>query len=77
MALYDSRSDLVSRLTDIRAAIAKARTAQSYGTGISTTQRANFRALLDEEKWVLQQINQIDMASGGGTANRVEFNDAS
>jgi len=75
MALYDSRADLVTRLTDIRAAISKARTAQSYGTGISNTQRANIRALMDEEKWVLKQIMWIDNVSSGGSANKVEFGD--
>ena len=75
MTLYDSRADLVTRLSDIRTAISKARTAQSYGTGISNTQRANFRALLEEEKWVLKQIMWIDNVSSGATANKVEFGD--
>jgi len=76
MTLYDSRVDLITRLTEIRAALSKVRSAQRYGSGQTYTQRADYKALLEEEKFVLGQIQQIDNATGGGAINRVEFNNA-
>jgi hypothetical protein len=70
---YDSRATLITRLTDVRSAITKARTAQQAGTADSNVQRANLKQLLDEEKWVLQQIAAVDASSEGGFSNRVQF----
>lgn len=77
MSLYDSRADLVTRLTEIREALSKVRSAQRYGSGPTYTQRADYKSLLEEERFVLSQIQQIDNATGGGAVNRVEFNNAS
>lgn len=74
--MYDSRATLVTRLTEIRAAIAKVRTSQYYTVGKSSNQRANYKALLEEEKYVLDQINVIDNSATGGATNRVRFNNA-
>lgn len=60
---YDSRATLVARLTDIRDAIEKVRNAQSYGIEDKTLTRANLRALLEEEKMVLEKIELIDDAA--------------
>jgi len=74
---YDSRADLVARLAEIRAEITKARKAQSYAIGANdiTVTRTNLRLLLEEEKWVLDQIQQSDAVTGtsGGRLNRVQF----
>lgn len=70
---YDSKATLVSRLTTVRAAIDKARSTQSFTVETNTIARANFRALLEEEKWLLDQIQQSDATSTGGMSNRVQF----
>lgn len=70
---YDSKATLETRLTDIRAAIAKARTAQQAGTADSNVQRANLAQLLAEERWVLAEIAKVDAQSSGGLANQVTF----
>lgn len=69
---YDSRATLVERLTEIRAAISKARTAVSYGTGGRSLSRPGLNQLLDEEKMVLAKIEAIDRASDGAF-NKVKF----
>ena len=68
---YDSRATLVSRLTDIRTALAKAREAESYGIGSRKLQR-NYQNLLDEEQTVLAKIEAIDRHTDG-LANKVTF----
>lgn len=70
---YDSKSDLEVRLAEIRLAISVARKAQTIGAGESTLTRGNLKTLLDEERWVLSQINAIDAQSSGGGGNRVQF----
>lgn len=70
---YDSKSDLEVRLAEIRLAIAVARKAQTIGAGESTLTRGNLKTLLDEERWVLGQINSIDAQSTGGGSNRIQF----
>ena len=70
---YDSRATLVSRLTEIRTAIEKTRTAQAYetGSGMSTT-RARLKELLAEEAMILEKIEAIDRYSDG-FFNKVKF----
>jgi hypothetical protein len=70
---YDSKSDLEVRLAEIRLAIATARKAQTVGAGDNTLTRGNLKTLLDEERWVLSQINAIDAQSSGGGSNRIQF----
>lgn len=74
---YDSKADLVTRLAEIRTEITKARQVASYGIGSNelTVTRTNLRLLLEEERWVLDQIKQCDAVSGtsGGQSNRVQF----
>jgi len=70
---YDSKATLVARLAIVRASITTARNAQSYGIEGNTVTKANLRALLDEEKWLLRQIQECDAASTGGASNRVSF----
>lgn len=72
---YDTKADLETRLTEIRAEITKARKAQSYGIGSNeiTVTRGSLKLLLDEERWVLSQIKECDAASAGGASNRVQF----
>lgn len=75
---YDSRATLVARLTSIRSALDKARTAISYGTsGGNTLSRPSLQALLAEEQYVLKQIEQIDAGTSGGIWNRVRFEEVS
>lgn len=76
--MYDTKADLEVRLAEIRVEIAKARKIQSYGIGTGneiTVTRTNLRSLLEEERWVLDQIKQADAISGnsGGASNRVQF----
>jgi hypothetical protein len=71
--MYDSKATLEARLAEIRAAIAKARSAQSIGSGDNTLSRGDLRTLLDEERWVISQINSINAQNSGGGANRVQF----
>lgn len=71
--MYDSKATLEARLTEIRSAIAKARTAQSAGIADNTVTRANLKSLLDEERWVLQQLNALTLQTSGGGANRIQF----
>lgn len=72
---YDTKADLELRLAEIRLEIAKARKTQSYGIGSEVTvTRGNLKSLLEEEQWVLGQINAIDAAgSTGGACNRIQF----
>lgn len=71
---YDSRDDLSIRLAEIRLEIAKARKVQSYSVGQDlNVVRGQLKTLLDEEKWVLSQIDKIDASSTGGACNRVSF----
>lgn len=71
---YDSKADLEVRLAEIRLAIAVARKAQVIGAGDNTLSRGNLKTLLDEERYVLGQINAIDaQSSASGTSNRVSF----
>lgn len=75
---YDSRATLVARLTSIRSALDKARTAISYGTsGGNTLSRPSLKSLLEEEQYVLKQIEQIDAGSTGGIWNRAKFTEVS
>jgi hypothetical protein len=69
---YDSRETLVTRLTAIRTAIANARNAETYGIGDRSLKRPNLKALLDEEKIILDKIESIDRYSSG-FANKVKF----
>lgn len=74
---YDSKADLEVRLSEIRVEIAKARKVLSYSLGSSevTVTRTNLRSLLDEERWVLDQIAKADSVSGnsGGISSRIRF----
>jgi hypothetical protein len=70
---YDSKADLEVRLAEIRLAIARARKAQSVASGDNSLNRGNLKTLLDEERWVLSQINAVDAVNSGGGANRVQF----
>lgn len=70
---YDSRSDLITRLTSIRTAIDAARIAESYGIGDRTLRRSPLKALLDEERQILNRIEAIDATSSGGNIARVQF----
>ena len=70
---YDSRSDLVTRLTAVRDAISKARIQQSYDSGEGMSMRGNLRTLLDEERDILRRIEILDSYDRGGTANKVQF----
>lgn|GEM_PF-1714181 len=71
---YDSRSDLATRLTTVRADIAKARKAQVAATGLGmSVTRGQLAALYEEEKWLLKQIYAIDSQSAGGFSNRAKF----
>lgn len=69
---YDSRATLVTRLTTIRTAIDNARTAETYGIGDRNLKRPNLAALLEEEKMVLEKIEQTDRYSSG-FGNKVKF----
>lgn len=69
---YDSRATLVTRLTAIRTAIDSARSAESYGIGDRNLKRPNLKALLEEEKQILDKIEQIDRYSSG-FGNKVKF----
>ena len=70
---YDSKATLEARLTEIRAAISKAREAVSYSTsGGNSLTRSTLKQLLEEEKMVLSKIEAIDQASNG-FANKVKF----
>jgi len=72
--MYDSRADLVTQLTAVRAAITKVLSAQAYGTSADiTVQRANLKTLQDRERFLLKQIEIIDSTSTGGPFNRVQF----
>jgi hypothetical protein len=74
---YDSKADLIVRLAEIRVEIAKARRAMSVNSGGTELVRPRLKELIDEEKWVLSLIAQVDAAAGtdggGGTANKVQF----
>lgn len=69
---YDSRETLVTRLTAIRTAIDNARNAEAYGIGDRNLKRPNLKALLEEEKLVLDKIEAIDRYSSG-FCNKVKF----
>jgi len=69
---YDSRATLVTRLTAIRTAIDKNRTAQAYGSGQRNISRPKLTELLAEEARILERIEAIDNASGG-KFNKVQF----
>jgi len=76
--MYDSKETLEARLVEVRAAITKVRTSQAYQSGQMSLTRGNYKQLLDEEKWILEQINIIDAQNAttggvGGTANKVTF----
>lgn len=73
--MYDSKATLVTRLTDIRTELAKARKAISYSTGGGQSLTRSYQLLLQEEKTILEQINAIDSTSTGGIWNRAEFID--
>ncbi|MDD4950912.1 MAG: hypothetical protein PHV85_00030 [Desulfovibrionaceae bacterium] len=68
-----SRSDLVSRLTEVRAAITKARDGQTSSVDGTQITRASLRTLLDEEQGLLSMIRRIDAGAAGGNCNRVQF----
>lgn len=71
---FDSREDLAIRLAEVRLAIAKARKVQTYSVGQDlNVVRGQLKTLLDEEKWLLAQIDKLDAASTGGASNRVQF----
>jgi hypothetical protein len=75
---YDSKATLEARLIEVRAALTKVRTSQAYQSGQVSLTRGNYKQLLDEEQWILGQINLIDSqntSSGGigGTTNKVTF----
>lgn len=70
---YDSRSDLITRLTAVRDAISKARIQQSYDSGEGMSMRGSLRTLLEEEREILRRIEMLDAYSRGGTANKVKF----
>jgi len=64
---YDSRADLIARLAEVRAAITKARTAQSYNAGADmSVTRGLLKSLYEEEKWILSKLEAMDAASSGG-----------
>ncbi|MDX9788899.1 MAG: hypothetical protein RBT11_19135 [Desulfobacterales bacterium] len=71
---YDSRDDLSIRLAEVRVEIAKARKVQSYSVGQDlSVVRGQLKTLLDEEKWLLSQIDKIDATASGGASNKVRF----
>ena len=81
MATDQTVAEIDARLVEVRAAITKARTAQAYqaGGGQGVT-RGNLQALLEEEKWLLEQRSQAAAAesatSSGGSSyfsNKVQF----
>jgi hypothetical protein len=64
-----------AELTAVRAAITKALTAQSYGTGEMQLTRVDLTKLERREATCLEKIQQLSaQASGCGTANKVQFN---
>jgi len=69
---YDSRATLVTRLTAIRTAIDNARNAEAYGIGDRNLKRPNLKALLEEEKMIVDKIEAMDRYSSG-FANKVKF----
>lgn len=71
---YDTRAELVARLISIRTAIAKARTAESYGIGGDRSlKRPALKSLLEEEAMVEAKIEAMDAVSTGGIFNKVRF----
>ena len=71
--MYDSKATLEARLTEVREAIAKARKAQSYDEETHSVTRPSLKALLEEERWILSQIEAIENQKKGGIFNKVKF----
>jgi len=70
----DSRDDLVTRLTEVRAAITKARDARAVSSGDgSSVERQSLATLLAEEKDIMRRISRIDVSRTGGRANLAGF----
>jgi len=72
-------AEIDARLAEVRAAIAKARLAQSAtaGAGMSL-QRGTLKTLLEEEQWLLGERDKLEAgstASAGGMFNRARFQD--
>jgi hypothetical protein len=71
--MVDTREELLARLADVRAEIAKARKRQRYGIDDFQVSRAALQDLLDEERWVLEQIARLDARSRGGTRHKIRL----
>lgn len=71
--MYDSRTELETRLAAVRTEIAAARKRQRYGIDDFQVARADLKALLEEERWLLEQIARYDTLSKGGNRHKVRF----
>ena len=69
---YETRAQLVARLAKVDTALDKARTADSYNISDFGLKR-NIKALQEERKEIISQIDAIDSASTGGIFNKVKF----
>jgi hypothetical protein len=72
-------AEIDARLVEVRAAISKARLAQSAtaGAGMSL-QRGTLKTLIEEEQWLLAERDKLESGSsnsGGGMFNRARFQD--
>ena len=69
---YESRTDLISRLTKVDAALDKVRSSQEWRDGRVSIVRGPYPELMKERKEIIKQIDLID-AGSGSIFNHVKF----